>query len=65
MWNRIKQWWQAEGALVGLQYASNRMLEDMGLERETLRAQVMGHSTPETEAATGIGDLRPVLPCRC
>lgn len=41
MWNRIKRWWQAEGALVGLQGISDRMLDDMGLERETLRARVL------------------------
>jgi hypothetical protein len=42
MWNRIKHWWQAEGALVGLQGVSDRMLKDMGLEREGLRDRVLG-----------------------
>lgn len=65
MWKRIKQRWAAEGALVGLQSMSDRMLADMGLDREDLRARVLGQSAPETEAATGIGELRPALPCRC
>jgi hypothetical protein len=43
MWNRIKRWWAAEGALVGLQGVSDRMLADMGLEREGLRDRVLGH----------------------
>lgn len=42
MWNRIKRWWDAEGAMVGLQGMSDRMLADMGLEREGLRARVIG-----------------------
>jgi hypothetical protein len=50
MWNRIKHWWLAEGALVGLQGVSDRMLDDMGLERDGLRARVMGDGpkTPPT-----------------
>jgi phosphoketolase len=65
MLNRIKQWWRAEGALVGLQGMSDRMLADMGLDREDLRQRVLGQAAPEAEATTGIGDLRPALPCRC
>lgn len=42
MWNRIRQWWDAEGALVGLQGQSDRMLADMGLRRDSLRARVVG-----------------------
>lgn len=42
MWNRIKRWWEAEGALAGLQGISDRMLADMGLEREGLRDRVLG-----------------------
>lgn len=45
MWKRIKHWWQAEGDLAQLQGVSNRMLEDMGLDREELRASVMGEAT--------------------
>lgn len=43
MWNRIKHWWRAEGAMVQLQGVSDRMLADMGLEREGLRNRVLGH----------------------
>lgn len=45
MWKRIKKWWAAEGALVGLQGVSDRMLADMGLEREGLRDRVLGRET--------------------
>lgn len=59
MWNRIKQWWNAEGALVGLQGLSDRMLEDMGLDRDDLRARVMAveTGTPETCACLPAGGL--------
>lgn len=63
MWNRIKTWWAAEGALVGLQGVGDRMLADMGLEREGLRNRVLGSpARPEPEAP-----LAPVeaVPCRC
>lgn len=63
MWNRIKTWWAAEGALVGLQGASDRMLADMGLDREDLRKRVMASpARPGPEAPVG-----PVVavPCRC
>lgn len=51
MWNRIKHWWQAEGALVDLQGVSDRMLADMGLEREGLRERVLASgSTPPTRS---------------
>lgn len=53
MWKRIRNWWQAEGALVGLQGVSDRMLEDMGLDREELRARVMGEAAPTADAACG------------
>lgn len=42
MWNRLKNWWDAQGDLAKLQGVSNRMLSDMGLQREGLRAQVLG-----------------------
>lgn len=44
MWNRIKGWWAAEGALVGLQGLSDRMLADMGLERDALRDRVLART---------------------
>lgn len=51
MWKLIKRWWEAEGALVGLQGVSDRMLQDMGLEREDLRARVLGEA-PDRPAET-------------
>ena len=55
MWDRIKQWWAAEGALVGLQGVSDRMLADMGLQREDLRERVLapGPKDRQTVAAPG------------
>jgi uncharacterized protein YjiS (DUF1127 family) len=47
MFKRIKAWWAAEGALVQLQGVSDRMLADMGLEREDLRARVLDETAPE------------------
>lgn len=64
MWNRIKRWWAAEGALVSLQGVSDRTLADMGLDREGLRERVMGQAV----AATQDGLPPPALlvtPCRC
>jgi putative lipase involved disintegration of autophagic bodies len=52
MWNRIRQWWKAEGDWAQLQSNSDRMLADMGLEREGLRERVMGHEV-ETSAPCG------------
>lgn len=42
MWNRIKHWWDAQGDLAKLHCVSDRMLTDMGLQREDLRGQVLG-----------------------
>lgn len=53
MWNRIKHWWRAEGALVRLQGASDRMLADMGLNRADLRARVVG------QTAQAVAPARP------
>ena len=64
MWDRIKTWWAAEGALVGLQGASDRTLEDMGLERDTLREQVMGQTAQPAPQAAPIGPA-VAMPCRC
>jgi hypothetical protein len=49
MWTRIKRWWAAEGALVGLQGMSDRMLEDMGLDREGLAERVRGGEDPKPD----------------
>ena len=45
MWNLITQWWTAQGELAKLQGVSDRMLEDMGLEREGLRDRVLARTT--------------------
>ncbi|MFN4204155.1 MAG: hypothetical protein ACK4GM_13975 [Tabrizicola sp.] len=55
MFNRIKAWWAAEGAMVQLQGVSDRMLADMGLEREGLRERVAGKLDPG----------QPQPDCRC
>jgi hypothetical protein len=59
MWNRIKHWWRAEGAMVQLQGVSDRMLDDMGLKREGLRARVMadGDKTPPSCTCLPAGRL--------
>lgn len=46
MFKRIKAWWAAQGALAQLQGVSDRLLADMGLDREDLRARVMGETAP-------------------
>jgi Domain of unknown function (DUF1127) len=53
MWNRIRRWWQAEGALVHLQGVTDRQLADMGLERDGLRKRVLEFQTD------------PATPCAC
>ncbi len=55
MWNRIKRWWRAEGDLAQLQGVSDRMLEDMGLEREGLRDRVLARTN----------DAGPQSSCAC
>jgi hypothetical protein len=73
MWKRIKDWWAAEGAMVGFQGMSDRMLADMGLEREGLRERIHGRAAPACArrggprppvratpvAGDGTGRLRP------
>lgn len=51
MWNRIKDWWKAEGAMVQLQGVSDRMLADMGLKREGLRDRVLGQTADPSPAS--------------
>lgn len=46
MWNQLKYWWRAEGDLAQLQGLDNRLLADMGLQREGLRDQVHGRIDP-------------------
>lgn len=54
MWKRIRQWWQAEGALVTLSGLDDRILADMGLERDGLEDRVLGRSVAgPTECGAG------------
>jgi uncharacterized protein YjiS (DUF1127 family) len=56
MWNRFTHWWEAQGELAKLQGVSDRMLADMGLEREGLRDRVLARATdagPQTTFACG------------
>jgi len=54
MWTHLKEWWKAEGAMVGLQGQSDRMLADMGLDREGLRKRVRGEGK-----TSEVGSARP------
>jgi hypothetical protein len=54
MWTRITQWWKVQGDLAQLQGVSERMLADMGLEREGLRDRVLARTTdpgPQTSCS--------------
>lgn len=46
MWTRLKSWWRAEGDLVRLRGMGDRLLADMGLERESLDDLVHGRVQP-------------------
>lgn len=50
MWKQLKTWWRAEGDLAALHGLGDRLLEDMGLEREGLRDRVHGRSEPPQHA---------------
>jgi hypothetical protein len=73
MWKRVKTWWEAWGAMVQLQGLDKRLMADMGLEREGLRARVMGKTAandPEqvgddgAVCAGGKARLKPAEPLR-
>jgi hypothetical protein len=55
MWKRTGKWWQAWGDLVRVRGLDDRLLADMGLDRETLCDRVMGR---ESQADTDIAALR-------
>ena len=48
MWKQLKLWWQAQGDLAQMQGLSDRLLADMGLEREELRQRVLGREPKPT-----------------
>jgi uncharacterized protein YjiS (DUF1127 family) len=50
MWKRVKNWWVTWGAMVQLQGLDQRLMADMGLQREGLRARVAGR-TPQADSA--------------
>ncbi len=44
MWNRIGNWWARWDALARLRHLDDRLLADIGLQRESLHAQLMQNS---------------------
>jgi uncharacterized protein YjiS (DUF1127 family) len=44
MWKHLKDWWKTEGAMVQLRGLDDRLLADMGLDREGLRERVRGEA---------------------
>lgn len=44
MLNQIRTWWTATGDLARLQGMDDRMLDDMGVNRDDLRDRVLGRA---------------------
>ena len=57
MWKHLKKWWANEGAMVALRGLDDRLLADIGLERETLRARAGGEAQPPEPPPTPAGTL--------
>ena len=53
MWSKLKKWWATEGEMVQLRGLDDRLLADMGLEREGLRDRVQGVTQPKGPAISG------------
>ncbi len=68
MWRRLKSWCAADLAVQHLYHLDDRLLADMGLQREDLRDRVMGRGqnpgSPEEDAA-GLQKLSFKSTCRC
>jgi hypothetical protein len=48
MWKRLQHWWKAEKDYIHLVGLDDRLLADMGVEREDLRPRLMGKAPPES-----------------
>ncbi|WP_435257849.1 hypothetical protein ACSBLW_17340 [Thioclava sp. FR2] len=44
MWTELKAWWVAQGEAVQLAGLSDRLLDDMDIDRGSLRQRVMGEA---------------------
>lgn len=55
MWTHLKRWWATEGAMVQLRGLDNRLLADMGLDRDGLRKRVRGEVHAPSVAPEGAG----------
>jgi Domain of unknown function (DUF1127) len=44
MWKHLRDWWRAWGDLVHLDRLDDRLLADMGIEREAIQNRVMGRT---------------------
>jgi uncharacterized protein YjiS (DUF1127 family) len=57
MWKHLRDWWRAWGDLIHLERLDDRLLADMGVEREALQARVIGREPPLAANA--------IAPCAC
>ena len=49
MWKRLQHLWKAWGDLVHLEFLDDRLLADMGVERDELRQRVLGSEMPPSQ----------------
>ena len=57
MWTTLKSWWALEREIARLRALDDRLLADMGLTRETLRARL--HGAPQ-QTKDGRPDCPPL-----
>ncbi len=55
MLEQLSKWWSDLGAEAELRWLDDRMLADMGIEREEIRARVRGPESREAGSGTGAG----------